>query len=57
MATTNSQCQTDRQRAVRQEPTPSTGAIQIELPGRAAIRVERGADRAVLLAILESLRA
>ena len=35
-------------------PQPS-GAIHIELPGRAAISVERGADRALLHTILESL--
>jgi len=32
-----------------------SGAIHIELPGRAAISVERGADRALLRTILESL--
>jgi len=35
-------------------PAPS-GAIHIEFPGRAAISVERGADRALLRTILESL--
>jgi transposase len=34
----------------------SVGAIHIELPGRATITVEHGADRAALQAILESLR-
>ena len=34
----------------------SAGAIHIELPGRATITVEHGADRAALQAILESLR-
>ena len=33
-----------------------SGAIHIELPGRAAISVERGADRALLRTILESLQ-
>ena len=37
------------------EHVPS-GAIHIELPGRATITVEHGADRAALQAILESLR-
>ena len=36
-------------------PAPPSGAIHIELPGRAAISVERGADRALLRTILESL--
>jgi transposase len=34
---------------------PPSGAIHIEFPGRAAISVERGADRALLRTILESL--
>lgn len=38
------------------EQSVSSGAIHIEFPGRVAITVERGADRAVLQAILESLR-
>ena len=33
----------------------TSGAIHIEFPGRAAISVERGADRALLRTILESL--
>jgi transposase len=33
----------------------ASGSIHIELPGRAAISVERGADRALLRTILESL--
>jgi len=36
-------------------PAPPSGAIHIEFPGRAAISVERGADRALLRTILESL--
>jgi transposase len=36
-------------------PAPPSGAIHIELPGRAAISVECGADRALLRTILESL--
>jgi transposase len=39
-----------------QEPAVSTGAIHIELPGRALISVEGRADVVVLRAILESLR-
>jgi len=36
-------------------PGSPSGAIHIELPGRAAISVERGADRVLLHTILESL--
>ena len=43
-----------------QEPEAATasgaGAIHIELPGRAVISVERGADAILLRSILESLR-
>ena len=35
---------------------PSTGAIHIELPGRAMISVESGADPVLVRSILESLR-
>lgn len=35
---------------------PGGGAIHIELPGRAVISVERGADAVLLHSILESLR-
>jgi transposase len=35
---------------------PAGGAVNIELPGRALISVEHGADPAVVRAILESLR-
>ena len=34
----------------------SSGAIHIELPGRAVISVESGADQVLIRAILESLR-
>jgi transposase len=43
------------QTAVEQPAPEPSGAIHIELPGRAAISVERGADRALLRTILESL--
>jgi transposase len=36
--------------------TPLSGAIHIELPGRAMISVESGADPTLLRSILESLR-
>jgi hypothetical protein len=38
------------------EPPAASGSIQIEFPGRALISVESGADPALLLSILESLR-
>lgn len=37
-------------------PAPLSGAIHIELPGQVTISVERGADRALLRTILESLQ-
>lgn len=37
-------------------PAQPTGAIHIELPGRAVISVEQGADRTLLRTVLESLR-
>jgi transposase-like protein len=46
----------DDEREPGQEQAPSTGSIHIELPGRALISVESGADRALLRSILESLR-
>ena len=46
----------ERQQTVSPEPSVSSGAIHIEFPGRVAITVEHGADRAALQAILESLR-
>lgn len=42
----------------KQEPeaaAPAGGSIHIELPGRAVISVERGADATLLRSILESL--
>ena len=38
------------------EQTPGGGAIHIELPGRANISVESGADPTLLRCVLESLR-
>jgi transposase len=55
MAVASSEVRSDRQDIVGQEPAASSGAIHIELPGRATVSVERGADRSVLQAILESL--
>jgi transposase len=39
-----------------QELPPQTGSIHIELPGRAMVSVERGADPTLLRSVLESLR-
>jgi transposase len=38
------------------EPAAAGGAIHIELPGRAMISVESGADPVLLRSVLESLR-
>lgn len=46
----------DDERERGPEPPPSTGSIHIELPGRALISVDSGADPALLRSILESLR-
>jgi transposase len=44
-----------REASAKEQPTAG-GAIHIELPGRATIGVECGADPALLRSILESLR-
>jgi transposase len=46
----------DEGRETEEAARPSTGAIHIELPGRATISVERGADSSLVRSILESLR-
>jgi transposase len=48
----------DVEMAVPASPVPATpaGAIHIDMPGRASISVEHGADSALLRMILESLR-
>ena len=46
----------EQRQIASQESSVPSGAIHIEFPGRVAITVERGADRAALQAILESLR-
>lgn len=38
------------------EPASSGGAIHLELPGRATISIENGADPVLLRCVLESLR-
>ena len=43
-------------RETEEAARPTTGAIHIELPGRATISVESGADSSLVRSILESLR-
>jgi transposase len=54
--TTPSEPENDIAAEPRQEQEPSGGAIHIEFPGRAMISVERGADRSLVRAVLESLQ-
>jgi len=56
LAATDSTEQAQREQAVIPEREIASGAIHIEFPGRVAITVEHGADRAALQSILESLR-
>jgi hypothetical protein len=56
VSATGSEGLVERQQTVSQEASVPSGAIHIEFPGRVVITVERGADRAALQAILESLR-
>jgi transposase len=56
VATAGSADMVERRQIASQEPSVPSGAIHIEFPGRVAITVEHGADRAVLQAVLESLR-
>jgi transposase len=46
----------DQDRHTDEAARPAAGTIHIELPGRAMISVERGADSSLLRSILESLR-
>jgi transposase len=55
LAATDSAQQVQRERTVTPKPKIAAGAIHIELPGRATITVEHGADRAVLRTILTTL--
>jgi transposase len=45
----------DEHRETEEIPAPTGGAIHIELPGRALISAENGADPVLLRTILESL--
>lgn len=47
---------TDLEKPDRATEASSTGAIHIELPGRAVLTVESGADPRLLRCVLESLR-
>jgi transposase len=46
----------DEDRETEEAAMPAGGAIHIELPGRAVISVESGADSSLVRSILESLR-
>jgi len=54
--TTPSEPEKETAEEPRPEQEPGGGAIHIEFPGRAMISVERGADRSLVRAVLESLQ-
>jgi transposase len=54
--TVSAACESPIRKTGPQEQPSAPGSIQIELPGRALIRVESGADAALLRLILEGLR-
>jgi transposase len=56
VATASSEACVEPSRPPCSEPAAPSGAIHIELAGRAKISVEHGADADLLRAILESLR-
>jgi transposase len=56
MSAASGDCLDDRQQALGLAPPLSSGAIHIELAGRATISVESGADATMLRTILEVLR-
>jgi transposase len=56
MAASSGDSLDERHQALSLEPASSSGAIHIELAGRATISVESGADRTMLRTILEVLR-
>ena len=49
-------CETETREPAAEQQRATFGTIHIELPGRALISVESGADPALLRSILESLR-
>jgi transposase len=54
--TVSAACESPIRKAALQEQPSASGSVHIELPGRALISVESGADAALLRLILESLR-
>jgi transposase len=54
--TVTARCETAMRKPSPQEEPSTSGSIHIELPGRALISVESGADAVLLRSILESLR-
>jgi transposase len=54
--TVSAPCETPMRKAPPAEESSTSGSIHIELPGRALISVESGADVVLLQSILESLR-
>lgn len=54
--TVSAACESVSRKAATQEQLPSCGSIHVELPGRALISVDSGADSALLRSILEILR-
>ena len=54
--TVSAACESSSRRAAGQEQLSSSGSIHIEIPGRALISVESGADAELLRSILEILR-
>jgi transposase len=54
--TVSAACETAMRKPSPQEEPSTSGSIHIELPGRALISVESGADAALLRSIIESLR-
>ena len=54
--TTPSEPENDAAQEPGSDQEPKGGSIHIEFPGRAMISVERGADRSLVRAVLESLQ-
>lgn len=54
--TVSAACESSTRKPAPQDEPSTSGSIHIELPGRALISVESGADAALLRSILEILR-
>jgi hypothetical protein len=54
--TVSAPCEEEIREPAAEQRQATVGTIHIELPGRALISVESGADPALLRSILESLR-